>query len=64
MNGLNDCRDLTAELSPEERRAAAEKLARLRMLEILGDRYVLHPSKAPRKAVYNPVTGKYLGEAA
>jgi hypothetical protein len=64
MNGLNDMRHLQADLSPEERRAANEKLARLRMLEILGDRYVLHPKHAPRKAVYNPVTGKFLGEAA
>jgi hypothetical protein len=60
MNGLNDCRHLTAELSAEERRAANEKLARLRMLEILGDRWVLHKANAPRKAVYNPTTGARL----
>jgi hypothetical protein len=60
MKGLNDVRHLQAELTDAERRASNEKLARIRMLEILGDRYVLHRSNAPQKGVYNPTTGARL----
>ena len=31
-----------------------------RVIEALGERYVLHPSNAPVKGVYNPTTGARL----
>ncbi|MBB5508107.1 hypothetical protein [Paraburkholderia atlantica] len=34
---------------------------RKRAIEALGERWVLHPSHAPRKGVYNPMTGARLG---
>jgi hypothetical protein len=37
---------------------------RQRAIEALGERWVCHPSKAPKKGVYNPVTGKFLRDAA
>jgi hypothetical protein len=33
---------------------------RRRVIEALGTRYVLHPSNAPAKGVYNPTTGAPL----
>lgn len=60
MKGLNDVRHLEAELTDAERRESNERLARIRMLEILGDRYVLHRSKSPQKGNYHPTTGARL----
>ena len=60
MKGLNDCRHMTAELDPAEQRAAAEKLARIRMIELLGDKYVLSRANSPQKGRYNPTTGARL----
>lgn len=37
---------------------------RRRAIEALGERWVCHPSNAPKRARYNPTTGAYLGEAA
>jgi hypothetical protein len=37
---------------------------RKRAIEALGERWVCHPSNAPKRAQYNPATGAYLGEAA
>ncbi|MDE1139921.1 MAG: hypothetical protein PW999_09760 [Paraburkholderia tropica] len=33
---------------------------RKRAIEQLGERWIMHPSHAPSKGVYNPITGKRL----
>jgi hypothetical protein len=56
-----DLRHIATGLTPDEQRQASEEGSRLRMLEILGDKWLLHPSRRQEKGVYCVRTGRRLG---
>jgi hypothetical protein len=60
MKGLNDLRHFNADLTEDERREAIYEAQRMRQREALGERWILHPSRAPQKGTYNPLTGARL----
>ncbi|WP_133254666.1 hypothetical protein [Paraburkholderia unamae] len=60
MLRMIDLRHVETGLSEREKREAVEECQRLRQREQLGTRHLLHPANAPRKGVYNPLTGARL----
>jgi hypothetical protein len=60
MKGLNDVKHLNSGLTEDERREAIYEAQRMRQRETLGERWICHPSKAPQKGSYNPLTGVKL----
>lgn len=55
-----DIRHIDTGLSAEEKRAAREEGLRQKQRRELGERYLCHPANAPRRGVYNPITGARL----
>lgn len=56
----SDLRHVKTGLSAMERHEAILEGRRLQQIRELGDAYLLHPSKAPAKGVYNALTGMRL----
>ncbi|WP_321905180.1 hypothetical protein [Paraburkholderia tropica] len=55
-----DLRHYDTGLTPREKREAIEECQRLKQIQALSGRWVLHPSHSPKRGSYNPLTGAPL----
>lgn len=52
-----DLRHYVSPLTEDEKRQARMEGLRQKALQALGARYLCHPSHAPKRGTYNPITG-------
>ena len=55
-----DLKDFDTGLSEQEKREAIAECQRLRQIQALSGRWILHPDNAPRRGHYHPITGVKL----